>query len=583
MSWIKEEDLKAIRQQADIVDVISHYLSVTKKGRNYAAICPFHDDHDPSLSISSSKQIFKCFVCGAGGDVFGFVRRIENLSYPEAVSKVADIIGYHLELNPIVIPVRKDEHQSLHDLLQEYIRFCAYELVSVDGIKANEYLTNRSVNEDIINRFEIGYAPGNAQTLKFFNSKKFRMEDLIASGVVNEYEGNISASFTDRIMIPIHDPNGKPVGFTARRLTNDVNVPKYINTSQTEIYEKGNLVFNFHRAKNFARKNNRLILVEGAMDVIAFEKADIHESVACLGTACTQTQLSLLRSLRVPVLVCYDGDRAGREATYKFGKMAVNQGVDIQIVKNSSSMDPDEIFASQGKEGLEALVRKTSSFTEFLIEFLPKKYNLENYEEKKQFVEEIREVINQSDSAFEKANHYAQIKALTGYDLSLDTPKKVSPKTNRVVPVYMQAPPGGRFQAEKVCLQLILLSKEASNRFKDEIGFFKDNLCNELALYIFDMYRSSSKIDPDRLIARIDEEEVRNFYIRLQNDNDIKEFNEELFVDSMLKIKECSLQEQIDLINQKIKALESPKEKIELASQKQNLIVQKNALRRKEG
>ena len=310
MSWIREEDLKAIRQQADIVDVISHYLSVTKKGRNYAAVCPFHDDHDPSLSISPSKQIFKCFVCQAGGDVFGFVRKIENISYPEAVSKVADIIGYHLDLDPVVIPVRKDENQSLHDLLQEYIRFCAYELVSVDGIRANEYLAYRKVNEDIINRFEIGYAPGNAQTLKFFSSKQFTKDELIRAGVVNEYEGNISASFTDRLMIPIHDANGKPVGFTARRLSNDVNIPKYINTTQTEIYEKGNLVFNYHRARNFARKNNRLILVEGAMDVIAFEKADIHESVACLGTACTHAQLALLRSVRVPILVCYDGDRA---------------------------------------------------------------------------------------------------------------------------------------------------------------------------------------------------------------------------------------------------------------------------------
>ena len=583
MSWIREEDLKAIRQQADIVDVISHYLSVTKKGRNYAAVCPFHDDHDPSLSISPSKQIFKCFVCQAGGDVFGFVRKIENISYPEAVSKVADIIGYHLDLDPVVIPVRKDENQSLHDLLQEYIRFCAYELVSVDGIRANEYLAYRKVNEDIINRFEIGYAPGNAQTLKFFSSKQFTKDELIRAGVVNEYEGNISASFTDRLMIPIHDANGKPVGFTARRLSNDVNIPKYINTTQTEIYEKGNLVFNYHRARNFARKNNRLILVEGAMDVIAFEKADIHESVACLGTACTPAQLALLRSVRVPILVCYDGDRAGREATYKFGKMAVDQGMDIQIVKNSSSMDPDEVFASQGKEGLEALVRRTSSFTEFLIDYLPKKYNLENYEEKKKFVDEIREVIDRSDSNFEKANHYAQIKALTGYDLSLENTKPAVTPSRRVVPIYMQAPPSGRLQAEKVCLQLLMLSKEASNRFKDEIGFFKDNLCNELALYIFDLYRSGNRIDPDELIARIDEEEVRNFFIELQNNGDIKQFNEELFVDSMLKIKECALQEQIDLINQKITMLDSPVEKIELASRKQELIVQKNALRRKEG
>lgn len=576
--------MRAIRQQADIVDVLSHYLSLTKKGKNYMAVCPFHDDHDPSLSISTDKQIFKCFVCGTGGNVFSFVQKIENISFPEAVVKVAEMIGYPLRIEAPIVKEQSAE-QPYFDLMQSYIQFCAYELQSEDGFSCMQYLQSRHIHEDIRKRFEIGYAPFDERSLHYFKAKNYSTKDLLDTGLVHESQQGLQATFFNRLMIPIHDDQGHPVGFTARRLSDKDHGPKYINTAQTKIYEKGNLIFNYHRAKNFARKNERVILVEGAMDVLAFEKAEIHESIACLGTACTKAQILLIKALKVPVVVCYDGDRAGQDATYKFSLLALENNISVQIVKNPTDKDPDEIFESSGAEALKNLVHKTISLAEFYLDYLSHKYDLENYEDKRKFVQIMEDCIRKTCTDFEKSTYFARIKEMTGFDLSLNEPKQVSkPETKyKKVPMLLQRPKDGRKQAEQSCLNMILLSKDAALRFKEEIGFFKDELCNQLSYYCYDIYRYHNRIDFDELISKIDEEEVRNFLLSLLSDPfRMTKYDEKFFLDSVDKIRKCTYQEQIDLINQKIIQSVDNQEKIELARQKKEWIIKKNGLR-KEG
>ena len=586
MSWIKEEDMRAIRQQADIVDVISNYLSLEKKGKNYRAVCPFHDDHDPSLSISTDKQIFKCFVCGTGGNVFTFVQKIEQISFPEAVYKVAQMIGYPLDYDAIQTPVKEDVNQPYYDVMNDYIAYTQYELRSEEGQLCLAYLGRRKINEDIIQRFQIGYAPSKEKSYHYLKAKKYEDTILLDTGLIRESYDGYTATFYDRFMIPIHDEYGHPIGFTARRLKEDDSIPKYINTAQTKIYEKSNVVFNYHRAKDFARKNHRCILVEGAMDVIAFEKADIHESVACLGTACTSTQLQLLKKLQVDLVICYDGDRAGLDATYKFCKAAMDNGLSFSIVNNRSKKDPDEIFNESGKEGLEGLVSKTVSYVQFLFGYLLTKYNLDNYEDKKKYANEIYEAVKKTCDEVETTTYLARIKTQTGFDFSQVASKvepSVSKKEARPAVQYLEIPLEGRIKAEQSCLIMMLLSKKAAMRFKEEIGFFKDNLCSRLSLYCYDMYRNQDALDLDGLIAAIDEEEVRDFLISLIDNSYFSEYEEEYFQDCLIKLKECTLQEQIDLLNQRIEITPAPLEKINLASKKNELIVQKNALRKKEG
>ena len=589
MSWISEDDIKAIRQQADIVDVMSHYITLEKQGKNYKAICPFHDDHDPSLSISTDKQIFKCFVCGTGGNVFTFVQKIENISFLEAVCKVAELIHYPLHLDTSKFQPKVDQNQSLYDCIQSYIRFLTFELESENGESVKRYLSQRKINEDIIKRFEIGYAPESSRSVKYLKAKGFNEQILTDTGLIRTHDLNTYAVFDNRLMIPIHDENGNPVGFTARRLNEDKDVAKYINTSETKIYHKGNLIFNYHRAKEFAKKNKRCILVEGAMDVIAFEKADIHESIACLGTACTKEQMALLKRLNVPLVVCYDGDKAGKAATYKFGKLAVDYGLNFSIVKNTTGKDPDEIFNELGKDELYLSVHKTVSFVEFLLDYLLNQYDLDNYEDKKKFTSEMQSFIERTCTDFEKADYYSRIKDLTGFDLShqnqnIPVSKKES-RNNAAVVRNIEPLKNGRTLAEHGVLWMILNSKLAADQFKDQIGFFQDPVCEELSLYCYDMYRNMDHIDFDVLMSYIEKEDVRNLLVSLmENPFHVDGYNEDFFNDSLMKIKECTLQAQIDNLNDQIKNVQDPMLKISLASKKQELIIQRNEiLHRKEG
>lgn len=589
MSWISEDDIKAIRQQADIVDVMSRYITLEKKGKDYKAICPFHDDHDPSLSISTDKQIFKCFVCGTGGNVFTFVQKIENISFLEAVCKVAELIHYPLHMDTSQFQPKVDENQPLYDSVQSYIRFLTYELQSENGESVKRYLSQRKINEDIIKRFEIGYAPESSRSVKYLKAKGFNEQILTDTGLIRTHDLDTYAVFDNRLMIPIHDENGNPVGFTARRLNEDKDVAKYINTSETKIYHKGHLIFNYHRAKEFAKKNKRCILVEGAMDVIAFEKADIHESIACLGTACTKEQITLLKRLNVPLVVCYDGDRAGKAATYKFGKLAVDYGLNFSIVKNTTGKDPDEIFNELGKDELYLSVHKTVSFVEFLFDYLPNQYDLDNYEDKKKFTSEMQSFIERTCTDFEKADYYSRIRDLTGFDLShqsanIPAPKKES-RNNAAVVRNIEPLKNGRTLAEHGVLWMILNSKLAADQFKDQIGFFQDPVCEELSLYCYDMYRNMDHIDFDVLMSYIEKEDVRNLLVSLmENPFHVDGYNEDFFNDSLMKIKECTLQAQIDNLNDQIKNVQDPMLKISLASKKQELIIQRNEiLHRKEG
>lgn len=589
MSWISEDDIKAIRQQADIVDVMSRYITLEKKGKDYKAICPFHDDHDPSLSISTDKQIFKCFVCGTGGNVFTFVQKIENISFLEAVCKVAELIHYPLHMDTSQFQPKVDQNQPLYDCVQSYIRFLTYELQSENGESVKRYLSQRKINEDIIKRFEIGYAPESSRSVKYLKAKGFNEQILTDTGLIRTHDLDTYAVFDNRLMIPIHDENGNPVGFTARRLNEDKDVAKYINTSETKIYHKGHLIFNYHRAKEFAKKNKRCILVEGAMDVIAFEKADIHESIACLGTACTKEQIALLKRLNVPLVVCYDGDKAGKAATYKFGKLAVDYGLNFSIVKNTTGKDPDEIFNELGKDELYLSVHKTVSFVEFLFDYLPNQYDLDNYEDKKKFTSEMQSFIERTCTDFEKADYYSRIRDLTGFDLShqsanIPAPKKES-RNNSAVVRNIEPLKNGRTLAEHGVLWMILNSKLAADQFKDQIGFFQDPVCEELSLYCYDMYRNMDHIDFDVLMSYIEKEDVRNLLVSLmENPFHVDGYNEDFFNDSLMKIKECTLQAQIDNLNDQIKNVQDPMLKISLASKKQELIIQRNEiLHRKEG
>ena len=311
---LSDEEITAVRNSADIAEVIGHYVPLVKKGRSMACVCPFHDDHDPSLSISQDKQIYKCFVCGAGGNVFTFVQNYEKVSFPEAVAKVAEISGYKLSFDPSAFKTPVDPRKdALYKVLAETIRYTHYQLGAQAGTPVREYLANRGIDEATIEKFEIGWNGPGDELLRFLQAKGYNEQDMVAANVVRLNESGLHDVFASRITFPIHDSLGNPIGFTARSMDPEAQ-SKYINTTETDVYVKGHTVFNYHRAKQPSRQEGRVLLCEGVTDVLAFSRAGMDNVVATLGTACTKEQLRLLRQCSLHLTFCYDGDKAGQNA-----------------------------------------------------------------------------------------------------------------------------------------------------------------------------------------------------------------------------------------------------------------------------
>ena len=562
MARISEEKIREIRSKADIAEVIAKYVPITRKGRNYVCVCPFHDDHDPSLSISADKQIFKCFVCGAAGNVFGFVSRFENISYVESIVKVAEMVHVDVsEYDKSESYEKIDPRVSaIHKVNQAAIDYTNYSLKSSLGSSVVDYLHQRGIQDNLIEKFQIGYNPPNDALYRFLHAKKFADKDLVESNVVRLTSSGIHDVFANRIMIPIHDRQGHPIAFTARRFGSDEEA-KYINTQETICYIKGNVIFNYHRAKEICRQTKRVLLVEGAMDVIAFEKVGIGDVVATLGTACTKEQIALLKGLHVRVDVCYDGDEAGINAIYKFGILASDMNLEFEVVNNKTGLDPDEIIEKYGREELISLSNKTISWIDFLFEYLQKKYNLENYSQRVEFAKLLQSQIEKVREQFAKEQAYKRLQELTQFDMRTQT------QTKKVLQKIVQSSKAGS-AAEYEILSEMLLSLQACNRFKEELGFLPHSVCNKLAIYIIDAYRKSNTIEIADLLSAIAEEEVRELLIEL-SDWDLAplEYNPKVFKDACTKIKISCIDHEINKLNDLISKISDPLKKGEIGNQ----------------
>jgi len=579
LSRLSEQEINEIRAKADIVEVISHYLPITRKGRNYSAVCPFHDDHDPSMSISSDKQIFKCFVCGAGGNVFGFIQKYEQISFVEAVYKAAEIAGVALD-RPLQLPVHHVDPAvaALYKVCHDTIEYTHYQLRTPDAKNVLSYLHRRGLNDDIIDRFAIGYNPPDDALYRFLHAKKHEDERMVDAGVVRMGAQGMNDVFCHRIMIPIHDENGNPIGFTARRI-GDGTEAKYINTQETRIYHKGDLLFNYHRAKSEARKAKCAYLVEGAMDVLALEKVEAHNALATLGTACTKEQLRLLAKLGVDIIVCYDGDQAGKNATYKFGKLAKG-ALSFTIVDNKTSLDPDEIIEAYGKEELKKTLHKTISWIDFLFDYLQNRYDLDNYSQKKEYAMELAEEIASLKDDFEKANYYLRLRELTGFAMDIDEKQqKAQVKQSYRKRNYVTYPKTGTLAAEYEILSQMLHARSASNYFKDELGFLVDEDCSKLAIYMIDYYRTHKTIQIADFLNTIKEESVKQRLLSIADwELACEEVNLHAMREAIAKLKSCVLDDKIAKLVQAAQAVNDPLEKAKIAEKRNALIRERNEL-----
>ena len=347
MANISYEEILSIQRKANIVDIIRDYVPLIQRGKNYFGICPFHDDHNPSMSVSPEKGVYKCFVCGNAGNVFNFVMEYEKVSFYEAVKIVADKIGVSIDIS--TSKKENTKKSPLYDIYNIAYKFYQNNLNTVYGKDAKKYLLNRKIDEDVIKNFNIGLSLSDSELCNALKAKGFKDDDIVSSGVAVQNGNNIYDIYKNRIMFPLYDLEGNVVGFSGR-IYNQKSESKYINTKETEIFKKGELLYNYHIAKKEARKEKNIIVVEGFMDVIRLSTIGIVNVVATMGTAVTKYQLNLIQKLAPNITLMFDGDKAGEKATNAFIELANGNDSNIKVVRLEDNLDPDEYILTKGKD-----------------------------------------------------------------------------------------------------------------------------------------------------------------------------------------------------------------------------------------
>ena len=397
MAFVSNEEINNIRATADIVNVISSYIPLTQKGKNYVGVCPFHEDHSPSMSVSSEKQIYKCFACGATGNVFTFVSEYENVSFIEAVSLVASKCGMELSLDTYksnASNVFKEEYEVM-ELSQ---KFFVNNLKTKVGEVALKYLKDRGLDEETIKDFGIGLSLDSTDSLlNLLTKKNYELNDLMELGLVNQVNGKTYDMFMRRITFPLWDKDGHIVGFSGRVYRGEKDVSKYMNSKETKIFKKGETLYNYHNAKDVCKREKEVLVVEGFMDAIRLASCGIKNVMALCGTAMTHDQVTLLKKLRCKVILCFDNDNAGEIATINNGEELVKNGVETFVIRLSGQKDPDEYILANGVDAFLDNMRKPLSFFEFKLNYLKKDKDLNNVEDLTLYVNSVLKNLSESD------------------------------------------------------------------------------------------------------------------------------------------------------------------------------------------
>jgi len=398
---IDPKSIERLKTQTDIVDVIGHYLPLRKSGANFVCLCPFHDDKSPSMSVSPSKGIFHCFACKAGGDAIKFVMDYEKLSYPEAIEKIASMNNFSLNYIKGNSEIPKENKQILENINAYYRSF----LPRVN--EAINYLNSRGISPELITKFELGFAPDSQHTLRVLQNENIEIKEALEVGIVKQNENGIYASFINRITFPIYNHSGKIVGFGGRTISN--NPAKYVNSPQSEVFDKSTLFYGYHIAKREIFTKNQIIITEGYLDVIMLHKAGFGNAVAVLGTALTTKHLPLLRRGELEVILCFDGDLAGINAATKSALLLSQNGIDGSVVIIDGGADPADMVLAGKVDYLRQIFNSGIELGEFYIRQLVKEFDINRPVQKQKALEMVQNYTSSLKPLI--ANSYTQLVA----------------------------------------------------------------------------------------------------------------------------------------------------------------------------
>ena len=378
-----QDIINEVRRKNDIVDIIGEKIPLEKRGKNYFGVCPFHDDTNPSMSVSREKQIYTCFSCHATGNVFTFLMNYEHKEFSQVLSDLASRVG--ITLNGVRVKrssTKYDEWYKAYDLANKYYQ---NNLLSKEGEAARNYLKERQIDDETIKEFEIGYSLKSRDDLtKLLTLKGNSLDFLNKIGLANE-DHDI---YTSRLMFPLHDLNGKVIGFSGRIITNSKQ-NKYLNTKETELFKKGKLLYHYHIAKEAARISKSVIIMEGFMDIIRASTVGIKNTVATMGTALTKDHIKEIKRLSNNIILCFDGDNPGIKATIASGELFASEGLEVKVISLPGDDDPDTYILKNGKTAFESLINNAIYYSDFKIRNLSRNRNFASSEDKANYIHEV--------------------------------------------------------------------------------------------------------------------------------------------------------------------------------------------------
>ena len=562
---ISEDIIQKIKEQNDIVDIVSESVKLRRAGRNHVGLCPFHHEKSPSFSVSQDKQIYKCFGCGEAGNVITFVMKTKNFPFTEAVKYLGDKANIEIESQNTNSAAIKDKNEKLYKLNTEAARLFFNNLQNNKGII--DYFFRRGLTIKTLRNFGIGYAPqGWKNLINYFKKKGYSELDLLNAGlIVKGKNGSYYDRFINRVIFPVFNYRGRVIGFGGRVL--DDSKPKYLNSPETEIFKKGTNLYGL----NFAVKsdvNRTLIIVEGYMDCISLHQYGITNVVASLGTALTIEQAKLLKRYADTIIVSYDADTAGQSAALRGIEILKKEGFDLKVLTVPEGKDPDEFIKNNGKEAFVKLIENAIPFIDYKIKMASYDLNLKKQEDVIKYIDKVCEIIVDLDP-IEKDVHIRKVSQQIGikeeviYDSLNDKTKK---NVNKLKNMYTKQNFGQKLylepayiKAERNLLKLMLENIDNYNYITEKIN--SENLLLQSHKKLFNIIVESIEQGDSNLIERIEarcnDVESSKEWINIQQVDVIDSDNyEEIINDYIREIKKSSLEESKKTIMRKIKEYE---------------------------
>lgn len=551
--------IELINEKTPIVDLVSEFVTLQKKGKNFAGLCPFHQEKTPSFFVSPEKNICKCYGCGEGGTPINFLRKIKNISFEEAALELADRAGIEVKQKK----TKKDPNEPYYQLMHEVASFYQFNLKhSESGQEAIQYLYQRQLLDEQIEHFRLGYAPSFGQTVYLMlKNKGYQVTDMIRLGVVKQNDqGEYYDLFADRIMFPITDPKGHVVGFSGRTM-NPKETVKYMNSPDTVIFKKGQLLYHLYEALPEIRKERQIVLYEGFFDVISSYQAGVKNGVAGMGTALTKEQARLIKSVTPSVILAYDGDQAGLHAADHAIPYLEKENLKVEVLIIPEKMDPDDFIKSYGPEAYEKLF---GEYTEDAYQFRYRYYkmgkNLANANDLKEFKKQVLAMIQFSDASI-RAFYLQRLSSELNIPMAeLEFAKKAQP-TDVKLPTKERAKTIDRYEkAERYLILSMLQSKKHATTIMQRLKStdFAEVITASIRMTIEHFYEEHLEMDIALFMDTLTHEQRDLFEKEILKDtlwlNKI-EFKQEEILEYIQIVIDANLKRRLEEINYRINVL----------------------------